>query len=442
MAAAARRHGGAHGTDPWLFKLRELLAAEPEPVELEQALVPLAAVGVDVAAVCRAVARHASAPRTAWHPNDWRYSHPEFPAKYALAMHVYTLADPNVHKPLGVAMHTNARATGPGGVSPAFRAVLPFAKLLDVGLEEAAIVWGCFVGQVFRGVKYAFPRPTAAEHDPEGHFTPGRVLHFFEFNSSATSFDVMYEPWFCGKSGPRTVFTIQSCEGVSVKKFSAIPDEDEVLFRPLVHFRVTSSSKRLPAADLGNHPPPDGGFPDDVHLLQLPSTAPTNRGEQSTLIGLDSAPIAVALQGDVKIQIRSTKRCWCVAVVVCALVVLLAGTLAFLAVQARRPDPGQVSFAQGVDGATVEPELDPEPEPATLLAPSPPSPPPPPPSPQPAPPQPAPPSTDRPMEGAGACCSNCFPYRHACDVCAAGCTSKSKSTYAVCLPPQDAQLTT
>eukprot|EP01046_Picozoa_sp_COSAG06_P056303 COSAG06_NODE_10610_length_1649_cov_2.891876_3_plen_78_part_01 len=78
MAAAARRHGGAHGTDPWLFKLRELLAAEPEPVELEQALVPLAAVGVDVAAVCRAVARHASAPRTAWHPNDWRYSHPEF----------------------------------------------------------------------------------------------------------------------------------------------------------------------------------------------------------------------------------------------------------------------------------------------------------------------------------------------------------------------------
>ena len=51
-------------------------------------------------------------------------------------------------------MHTNARATGPGGVSPAFRAVLPFAKLLDVGLEEAAIVWGCFVGQVFRGVKF------------------------------------------------------------------------------------------------------------------------------------------------------------------------------------------------------------------------------------------------------------------------------------------------
>ena len=81
----------------------------------------------------------------------------------------------------------------------------------------------------------------------------------------------MYRPWFCGRSGPRTVFTIQSCEGVAVKPFSAEPDEDEVLFRPLAHFRVTGSAKKLQAADLGANPPAHGGFPDDVHLRQLPS---------------------------------------------------------------------------------------------------------------------------------------------------------------------------
>ena len=79
----------------------------------------------------------------------------------------------------------------------------------------------------------------------------------------------MYQPWFCGKSGPRTVFTIQSCEGVSIRRFSSLPDENEVLFRPGAHFRVTASSKRLRPTDLGPNPPADGGFPDDIHLVQL-----------------------------------------------------------------------------------------------------------------------------------------------------------------------------
>ena len=59
------------------------------------------------------------------------------------------------------------------------RACLPLIKLLDVGLVEAAILWGFFVGQTLRGVKYAFPRPTAADHDPERHFPAGREFHFF-----------------------------------------------------------------------------------------------------------------------------------------------------------------------------------------------------------------------------------------------------------------------
>jgi hypothetical protein len=275
--------GGVHGLDPWLEKLGEIIAVEPEVPSVDAALDAVVALlgadaGVDIGAVKRAMAKRLNAPPGAWHPEDWRHSHPEFPPKLALAMFVYTLHDPNVYAPLGDALHGADRSSGPGGVSVRVRAWLPFAKLLDVALEQAALVpdWGYFIGQVFRGVKFAFPKPTVSEHNPVAYFPKGREMHWFEFNSSATEFEVMYQPWFCGKSGPRTVFTIQSCEGVSIRRFSHIPDEEEVLFRPGAHFRVTASSKRLTAADLGPNPPAAGGFPDDVHLEQIPTNPAHN----------------------------------------------------------------------------------------------------------------------------------------------------------------------
>ena len=143
--AAAAQHAGVHGLDPWLETLRAALDAEPVPATLEEALAPLAALGVDVAAVLRAVARQRDAPRGHWHPEDWRRTHPEFPEKLAFAIFVYTLQDPNVYKPLGEAMHAADRASGPGGMSAAVRACLPYAKLLDLSLVEAAILWGFFV---------------------------------------------------------------------------------------------------------------------------------------------------------------------------------------------------------------------------------------------------------------------------------------------------------
>ena len=130
-----------------------------------------------MAAALRAVERQRRAPPGAWHPDDWRRTHPDFPEKLAFAILVYTLQDPNIYKPLADAMHAADRAAGPGGVSEAVRACLPFVKLLDVAMLEAAITWGFFVGQAFRGVKYAFPKPTLAEHDPTAYFPMGRELH-------------------------------------------------------------------------------------------------------------------------------------------------------------------------------------------------------------------------------------------------------------------------
>ena len=266
--------GGAHGGDAWVPELGRLIDEEPEPPDVASAIGPLAQLGVDVAAVQAAVDRYLGLPEADWHPDDWRRSHPEFPAQYAGVAYAYTDERLGIYRVLGEAMHDVARGAGPGGVSPRMRACLPLIKLLDVGLVEAAILWGFFVGQTLRGVKYAFPRPTAADHDPERHFPAGREFHWFEFNSSATDAQVMYRPYFCGRRGPRTIFYIQSCEGVSVKKFSAIPDEEEVLFRPLARFRVTGCTKMLTEGDLRDDVHPNNGFPDTVQLQQLPTFDP------------------------------------------------------------------------------------------------------------------------------------------------------------------------
>ena len=90
---------------------------------------------------------------------------------------MYTLQRPNVYKPLGAALHAADRAEGPGGVSAQVRSCLPYAKLLDSALVEAAVTWGFFTGKTLRGIKYAFPRPTVAEHDPEAYFPCGQPGH-------------------------------------------------------------------------------------------------------------------------------------------------------------------------------------------------------------------------------------------------------------------------
>eukprot|EP01047_Picozoa_sp_COSAG01_P018471 COSAG01_NODE_1002_length_12208_cov_63.234701_3_plen_505_part_00 len=269
-AAAAAAHGGTYGLDPWLATLRAALDAEPVPDSLDAALAPLAAVPtVDVPALLRAAHLRLHAPPGSWPPEDWRRTRPDFPDKFALAFHVFTLQDPNLYGPLGAACHAVDRQAGPAGISAQLRAFMPYMKLVEVGMDEAALFWGFFTGKTTRGVKFAFPEPNVATHDPEGHFPPGRELHWFEFNSSSTKFGVMYRPWFCGEAGPRTLFEITACEGIDIKKFSHLPDEDEVLFGLGAHFRVISSSKRLEPEHLAPNAP-KGGFPDEVRLEQLP----------------------------------------------------------------------------------------------------------------------------------------------------------------------------
>lgn len=124
---------------------------------------------------------------------------------------------------------------------------LPYVKLLDEALKLLAppAVHGCEPVTLFRGVKMPASRLL-------GGLKEGDTLTWWNFTSTTTAPDVLQSTNFLGigKKGAaaaggvkRTVFHIKAFNGVNIKPFSAIGDEDEVLFRPGSQFVIDGISK-------------------------------------------------------------------------------------------------------------------------------------------------------------------------------------------------------
>jgi hypothetical protein len=85
----------------------------------------------------------------------------------------------------------------------------------------------------------------------------------------------MYEERFCGKTGPRTVFTIDAKCGYRIELFSFFGEEEaEVLFPPLTLLEVTHSSKQCDPQCIVDK---DAGMADQIIMKQvMPSTSPAS----------------------------------------------------------------------------------------------------------------------------------------------------------------------
>ena len=203
---------------------------------------------------------------------------------FAIAIHLYTLADPAVHKVINKAMFNPTRRQsgggaaaapgGAGGVSAELTKCLPFIKFLDAALEALPAAY-LYRGRVRRGVQWCYPSPE--RHDPEGYFAAGKMVMWYEFKSTSTSMAVMTRGHFCGvHPGPRTIFTVDACRAYSIEKFSifqGMDSEYEVLFRPLSQFRVVHATKNIiDPAERGSLE--RSGFPDAVGLMQIDEAAP------------------------------------------------------------------------------------------------------------------------------------------------------------------------
>jgi len=135
------------------------------------------------------------------------------------------------------------RRTSSGQISENVKAVLVFYKYLI----EAVLALPDklrFHGVVYRGLKWVFPSP--GDHDPNRHFPTNRKLMWFEPKSTTTEKTVLSEDTFCGHTGPRTVFEVQT-NGCAwqIHHFSYYgKEEGEVLTLPLSVFRVDSNTKQ------------------------------------------------------------------------------------------------------------------------------------------------------------------------------------------------------
>jgi hypothetical protein len=134
------------------------------------------------------------------------------------AVHVYTQESPFYH-----ALNTALRQRDRQNLGP----FLPYLKLLLRGLGK--LPRGDSV--VHRGVK----------GDISAAYPTGSEFVWWGFSSATASVQVLENPQFCGKAGPRTLFTIRVSQAVDVARLSAIGAEDERLILPGTMFEVKSS---------------------------------------------------------------------------------------------------------------------------------------------------------------------------------------------------------
>ena len=223
---------------------------------------------------------------------------PTYLLDWAVAIYVYTLADPKVFKIVNREMFNSDRRTPgmSGGVSDGLRACLPYIRFLIDALKALPASY-VFQGMVFRGVKHVYPSPE--NHDPVMHFSVGKRLAWYEFKSTSKELEVMTREHFCDvKAGPRTKFTIDVTHAYDISKFSffqGAESEYEVLLLPMSQFEVVHASKEIidPKETVCLR---RSGFPDSVHLRQVEARyAPSTAGGQAAQVQGDAA-LARALQ--------------------------------------------------------------------------------------------------------------------------------------------------
>ena len=120
---------------------------------------------------------------------------------------------------------------------------------------------------VFRGVKL----------DLSAQYQQGEQVVWWGFSSSTVAVNVLQSELFLGKSGMRTMFTIECDSGKDIQKHSFFPTEDEILLLAATQFKV------IGCLDAGN----------GLHTIQLqeiqspfpliyPGLLPSNQNNSSS----------------------------------------------------------------------------------------------------------------------------------------------------------------
>lgn len=72
----------------------------------------------------------------------------------------------------------------------------------------------------------------------------GQPVTWWGFSSCSTHEDVAQREGFCGTTGKRTIFIIDSISGKNIRDYSYFQEEDEVLILPATQFQVVNCRER------------------------------------------------------------------------------------------------------------------------------------------------------------------------------------------------------
>ncbi|CAF3462711.1 unnamed protein product [Rotaria sp. Silwood2] len=90
-------------------------------------------------------------------------------------------------------------------------------------------------------------------------YQPGKKFAWWGFSSCASRIDVLEQETILGKTGMRTIFTIECKDAKNIRHHSMYADEDEILLLPATQFEVICQY----------HPS------EDLHMIQLKETEPS-----------------------------------------------------------------------------------------------------------------------------------------------------------------------
>ncbi|CAF1452521.1 unnamed protein product [Adineta steineri] len=100
-----------------------------------------------------------------------------------------------------------------------------------------------------------------AREDLSALYPKGREFAWWAFSSCSTSIDVLESPNYLGKSGTRTIFSIQTNSGKLICAHSYFDNEDEILLPPGIYLKVVDSLN-----------PADG-----LHIIHLQEIEPPHK---------------------------------------------------------------------------------------------------------------------------------------------------------------------
>ncbi|CAF3762605.1 unnamed protein product [Rotaria sp. Silwood1] len=110
------------------------------------------------------------------------------------------------------------------------RKLKPWFPYLKLFISALFKIRPCTAKMIYRGVKV----------DLHLKYHRGEHYTWWAFTSCTLSLEVLEQPMYLGKTGPRTLFNIECMNGKAIKSHSYFKTEDEILILPGFYFEVVS----------------------------------------------------------------------------------------------------------------------------------------------------------------------------------------------------------